>query len=170
MTSNAGAELLKPETASLGFAAKAETLSDGYKDAKKRVLDEVKRRFKPEFLNRIDEMIVFQSLGQDELAKIVDILLRDVKGRLAEKGMKLEISPAAKAMLVARGTDFKFGARPLKRAIQKLVEDEIAERLLARKFKADDTIYVKKANGRLDFVKKGILSKKKVCISGKAAE
>ncbi len=154
MTSNAGANFLKQESAAMGFTTKLEVAEDKIETAKKRVLAEVKKMFKPEFLNRIDEMLVFHPLGKEELAKIVDILLRDLKKRLSEKGMKLEISPAAKAKLIENGTDFKFGARPLKRAIQKLMEDEIAERLLQRTFKAGDTIYVKKVDGVLDFVKK----------------
>ena len=140
----------------MGFTAKLETQQDKNEQAKKRVLSEVRKLFKPEFLNRIDELLVFHPLGKDELARIVDIQLKDVKQRLAEKGMKLEISPAAKAKLIENGTDFKFGARPLKRAIQKLIEDEIAERLLQRSFKSGDTIYVKKVGDNLDFVQKTV--------------
>ena len=99
-------------------------------------------------------MLVFHPLGKPELAKIVDILLRDVKGRLQEKEIGLEFSPAAKMLLVEQGTDFKYGARPLKRAIQRMVEDEIASRLLGREFKAGDIIYVKKAGEALEFGKK----------------
>ena len=156
MTSNAGASFLKQESPAMGFTAKLETQQDKNEQAKKRVLSEVRKLFKPEFLNRIDELLVFHPLGKDELARIVDILLKDVKQRLAEKGMKLEISPAAKAKLIENGTDFKFGARPLKRAIQKLIEDEIAERLLQRSFKSGDTIYVKKVGDNLDFVQKTV--------------
>ena len=154
MTSNAGANFLRQAPPALGFATKEETDEDRHADAKKRVLDEVKRIFKPEFLNRIDELIVFHPLGRAELAKIVDILLRGVKDRLAERGLSLEISPAAKNKLVEQGTDFKYGARPLKRAIQRLIEDPLAEQLLARKFKAGETIYVKKTGDVLDFVAK----------------
>lgn len=154
MTSNAGANFLRQAPPALGFATKEETDEDRHADAKKRVLDEVKRIFKPEFLNRIDELIVFHPLGRAELAKIVDILLRGVKDRLAERGLSLEISPAAKNKLVEKGTDFKYGARPLKRAIQRLIEDPLAEQLLARKFKAGETIYVKKTGDVLDFVAK----------------
>ena len=93
-------------------------------------------------------------MGKEELSAIVDILLRDVKKRLVDKKMQLEISPAARAVLVEKGTDFKFGARPLKRAIQKLVEDEIAERLLKKVFRAGDTIYIRKTEGKLEFLKK----------------
>ena len=156
MTSNAGASFLKKENTAMGFAVGS--VDDEQKEAeeagKKRVLAEVRRIFKPEFLNRVDELLVFHPLGHPELVKIVDILLRDVKARLEEKDIQLEISPSARNKLVESGTDFKYGARPLKRAIQKLIEDEIAERLLARSFKAGDTIYVRKAGDKLDFIKK----------------
>ena len=154
MTSNAGANLLKQTAPSMGFATREESDEDQYETARKKVLEEVRRVFKPEFLNRVDELLVFHPLGKPELAKIVDILLRDVKGRLQEKGIGLEFSPAAKMLLVEQGTDFKYGARPLKRAIQRMVEDEIAARLLGRDFKAGDTIYVKKTGGALEFGKK----------------
>ena len=154
MTSNAGASFLRQAPPTMGFATKEETAEDKHEDAKKRVLEEVKRIFKPEFLNRIDELIVFHPLGRAELAKIVDILMRGVKERLAERKLALEISPAAKQRLVEQGTDFKYGARPLKRAIQRLIEDPLAEQLLGRKFKAGDTIYVKKTGEGLDFAVK----------------
>ncbi|MCI7541383.1 MAG: ATP-dependent Clp protease ATP-binding subunit [Veillonellaceae bacterium] len=154
MTSNAGASFLRQAPPTMGFATKEETAEDKHEDAKKRVLEEVKRIFKPEFLNRIDELIVFHPLGRAELAKIVDILMRGVKSRLEEKKLALEISPAAKNKLVEQGTDFKYGARPLKRAIQRLIEDPLAEQLLGRKFKAGDTIYVKKTGEGLDFAVK----------------
>ena len=155
MTSNAGANLLRKQSTSLGFAAHAVDEEKEAEDAaKQRVLGEVRHIFKPEFLNRIDELIVFHPLGRAELSNIIDILLRDVRARLAEKEICLEVSPAAKNMLVDKGTDFKYGARPLKRAIQKLIEDEIAEHLLARDFKAGDTVQVRKNGGKLDFVRK----------------
>ncbi|SFT48572.1 ATP-dependent Clp protease ATP-binding subunit ClpC [Selenomonas sp. GACV-9] len=156
MTSNAGASFLKKQNTAMGFAigSAADEEAQAEENARKRVLGEVKRIFKPEFLNRIDELLVFRPLGRPELAKIVDILLRDVKKRLEEKEIKLEISPSAKNKLVEAGTDFKYGARPLKRALQKHIEDAIAERLLGRQFKAGDTIYVRKSGDSLDFVKK----------------
>lgn len=156
MTSNAGADFLKKQNAAMGFDIGSPDHERKQEEelARKRVLGEVKRIFKPEFLNRIDELLVFHPLGRPELAKIVDILLQDVKARLAAKEIRLEISPSAKNKLVEAGTDFAYGARPLKRALQKLVEDEIAERLLSRQFKAGDTIYVRKVGGHLDFVKK----------------
>ena len=155
MTSNAGANLLKKSAPALGFAVGSGDEKQEAEDAaKKRVLGEVRHIFKPEFLNRIDELIVFHPLGREELSKIIDILLRDVRMRLAEKEIRLEVSPAAKNVLVEKGTDFKYGARPLKRAIQKLIEDEIAEHLLARDFKRGDTIQVRKNGAKLDFVRK----------------
>ena len=170
MTSNVGADLLRRETAAMGFATGADAQRDEDQDGKKRVLAEVKKLFKPEFLNRIDEMLVFHPLGKDELVKIVDILLRGVKLRLAEKNIRLEISPAAKARLIEQGTDFKFGARPLKRAIQKLIEDEIAERLLRKAFKSGDTIYVKKVGGALEFVRKVEADKEEASHHAEAAK
>ena len=155
MTSNAGATLLKKSAPALGFAVGSGDEKQEAEDAaKKRVRGEVRHIFKPEFLNRIDELIVFHPLGREELSKIIDILLRDVRTRLAEKEIRLEVSPAAKNVLVEKGTDFKYGARPLKRAIQKLIEDEIAEHLLARDFKRGDTIQVRKNGAKLDFVRK----------------
>ena len=155
MTSNAGASLLKKSAPALGFAVgSGDEKQEAEEAAKKRVLEEVRHIFKPEFLNRIDELIVFHPLGREELSKIIDILLRDVRERLADKEIRLEVSPAAKSMLVEKGTDFKYGARPLKRAIQKLIEDEIAEHLLARDFRRGDTIQVRKSGAKLDFVRK----------------
>ncbi|MDY3916521.1 MAG: ATP-dependent Clp protease ATP-binding subunit [Selenomonadaceae bacterium] len=154
MTSNAGAEHLRDSAPTMGFATRKETQEEKHDAAQKQVLVEVKRMFKPEFLNRIDELIVFHALGRAELAKIVDILLRDVRARLAEKDLQLEISPSAKNKLVEAGTDFQYGARPLRRAIQKLIEDPIAEKLLGRAFKKGDTIYVRKAGDELTFEKK----------------
>lgn len=142
----------------MGFAtstadAKKEAQSEKEK-ARARVLAAVKKIFKPEFLNRVDELVVFDPLDRESLGKIVDILLGELKERLAEKSIRLEVTPAAKDTIVTKGTDFKFGARPLKRAIQKQIEDSVAERLLAKEFVTGDTIQVRKADGRLIFVKK----------------
>ena len=153
MTSNAGAEFLRPERQMLGFSTGLHAGED-YEAGKAKVMEEVRRIFKPEFLNRVDEQIVFHSLGREELAEIVDLMLKDIRARLVEKSIQLEISPAAKSYLVEQGTDFKYGARPLKRAVQRLIGDEIAERLLSQVFEAGDTIYVKTAGDGLDFVKK----------------
>ena len=154
MTSNAGANHLRSTTGSIGFSIGQQAMGSDEERAKKRVMEEVRKVFRPEFLNRVDDMIVFNALGEPELTKIVDILLRDVKARLAEQKINLEISPSAKRVLISKGTDVKFGARPLRRAIQKNIEDELAERILARDFTAGDVISVRKAGDGLDFVKK----------------
>jgi len=153
MTSNAGANHLRSTTGTIGFAM-GQTAGSDEERAKQRVMEEVKKLFRPEFLNRIDDMIVFNALGEPQLSKIVDILLRDVKNRLAEQEIQLEVSPSAKRVLIAKGTDVKFGARPLRRAIQKNIEDALAERLLSREFSAGDTVSVRKSGDGLDFVKK----------------
>ena len=153
MTSNAGANHLRSTTGTIGFAM-GQTAGSDEERAKQRVMEEVKKLFRPEFLNRIDDMNVFNALGEPQLSKIVDILLRDVKNRLAEQEIQLEVSPSAKRVLIAKGTDVKFGARPLRRAIQKNIEDALAERLLSREFGAGDTVSVRKSGDGLDFVKK----------------
>ena len=154
MTSNAGANHLRSTTGSIGFSIGQQAKDTEEECGKKRVMEEVKKIFRPEFLNRVDDIIVFNALGDPELTKIVDILLRDVKARLAEQEINIEISSSAKRVLISKGTDVKFGARPLRRAIQKNIEDELAERILARDFTAGDVISVRKAGDGLDFVKK----------------
>ena len=162
MTSNAGANHLRSTTGTIGFSIGAQAKDTDEEHAKKRVMEEVKKIFRPEFLNRIDDMIVFNALGEPELTKIVDILLRDVKARLAEQEINIEVSASAKRVLISKGTDVKFGARPLRRAIQKNIEDELAERILARDFTAGDIISVRKSGDGLDFVKKDTSRNKRV--------
>lgn len=134
MTSNLGSNYLKEDSAAMGFlAAKNKDAGkevDSFESAKKNTMDAVKRHFRPEFLNRIDEMIVFHPLTGDDLNKIVTIMLKSVTKRLEERNITLEVSPEAMAILVKEGSDFAFGARPLKRAIQRLVEDPISDLIL----------------------------------------
>ena len=137
MTSNLGAKALHKNSTELGFLAtkKAESHSNDskridFKEAKKSVLDAVKRHFRPEFLNRIDEMIVFHPLTEEDLTKIVTILMSDVIKRLGERDLHLEITPEAMKLLVKEGSDFSMGARPLKRAIQRLIEDPVSDLIL----------------------------------------
>lgn len=162
MTSNAGANHLRSTTGSIGFSIGQQAMGTDEERAKKRVMEEVKKLFRPEFLNRVDDMIVFNALGEADLTKIVDILLRDVKKRLAEQEINIEVSPSAKRVLISKGTDVKLGARPLRRAIQKNIEDALAERILARDFAAGDVISVRKAGDGLDFVKKDTRRNKRV--------
>ena len=162
MTSNAGANHLRSTTGSIGFSIGQQAMGTDEERAKKRVMEEVKKLFRPEFLNRVDDMIVFNALGEAELTKIVDLLLRDVKKRLAEQEINIEVSPSAKRVLISKGTDVKLGARPLRRAIQKNIEDALAERILARDFAAGDVISVRKAGDGLDFVKRDTRRNKRV--------
>ena len=137
MTSNLGSNALRKSSPELGFLAakKSDSASDAsnevnFKEAKKSVMDAVKRHFRPEFLNRIDEMIVFHALTSNDLKQIVTILMDTVVKRLGDMGLSLEISPAAMDLLVKEGSDFSMGARPLKRAIQRLIEDPISDLIL----------------------------------------
>ena len=147
MTSNLGAKALHKNSTELGFLApkKAESYSNDskridFKEAKKSVLDAVKRHFRPEFLNRIDEMIVFHPLTEEDLTKIVTILMSDVIKRLGERDLHLEITPEAMKLLVKEGSDFTMGARPLKRAIQRLIEDPVSDLILKGEAIAGKTI------------------------------
>ena len=147
MTSNLGAKALHKNSTELGFLApkKAESnvkdaKSIDFKEAKKSVMDAVKSHFRPEFLNRIDEMIVFHPLTEEDLTKIVIILMSDVTKRLGERDLHLEITPEAMKLLVKEGSDFTMGARPLKRAIQRLIEDPVSDLILKGEAIAGKTI------------------------------
>ncbi|ALG43042.1 Clp protease ClpX [Megasphaera elsdenii 14-14] len=145
MTSNLGASHLKPSGPVMGFSTGGDSAKDreaSFEVAKKEIMADVKRFFRPEFLNRIDEIIVFKPLEQKDLRQIVDILLKDLTKRLGEKGVAMDWTTAADDILVKEGTDFAYGARPLKRAIQKLVEDPISEMLLSGDVKDGNTIHV----------------------------
>ncbi|HWQ61855.1 MAG TPA: AAA family ATPase, partial [Negativicutes bacterium] len=153
MTSNAGAKHLKHDSGTVGFLSGSDAEDD--EAAKNRVMEEVRRTFRPEFLNRVDEIIVFRRLSDDELKQIVDIMLKGVGKRLAENGLSLEVGDKAKTRLLTEGKDYAYGARPLRRAIQKLVEDAMAEMLLRREATVGDTIVVDAdENGQLIFSKK----------------
>ena len=137
MTSNLGAKALHKNSPELGFLAPKKSESSAnqsnsidFKEAKKSVMDAVKRHFRPEFLNRIDEMIVFEPLTEEDLQQIVSILMSDVIKRLKERELQLEITSEAMQLLVKEGSDFTMGARPLKRAIQRLIEDPISDLIL----------------------------------------
>ena len=132
MTSNIGAEMLKKQ-GSLGFKSQKEEVS--YKDMKERLLDEVKRTFKPEFLNRIDDSIVFHPLNREHLEKIVEIEVNEVSERLKEQDITVELDRQAKDFLIEKGFDPVFGARPLKRTIQRYLENPLAEEIIGGKFK-----------------------------------
>jgi ATP-dependent Clp protease ATP-binding subunit ClpC len=144
MTSNIGAELIRRDT-TLGFATKIEEVKSqqqAYERMKEKVLGEVKKFFRPEFLNRIDGVVVFHALTKEHIRQIVDLMLRDVWKELAEKTVKLEVTKAAKELLGEKGYDPVFGARPLRRTIQDMVEDPLSEAFLRGDFQAGHTVLV----------------------------
>ena len=144
MTSNIGAELIKRAT-TLGFAVKADDATDqqkSYERMKGKVLGEMKKFFRPEFLNRIDGVVVFHGLNKEHIRQIVDLMLREVWKELVEKTVKLEVTNAAKNLIGEKGFDPVFGARPLRRTIQDMLEDPLSEALLRGDFQAGDTVLV----------------------------
>lgn len=150
MTSNAGAFKLQPQkTNTMGFAVNEDKHIK--QNAKKIVMDEVKRQFKPEFLNRIDEIIIFEPLTDKELTQIVTLLLNDVQKRLAEMDIELIIKDEVKSYLLKHGTDTIYGARPLKRAVQRYLQDPLAEQLLQKSIKSMQKIIVDCVEDKLTF-------------------
>ena len=151
MTSNVGArEIAKP--GAMGFGSNASQLSD--KEIKSRAMGELKKLFRPEFLNRVDEIVVFKSLAKDQIRGIVDLMVRELRNRLIGEGMSIELTDAAKDLIAKEGTDPIYGARPLRRAIQTLVEDPLAEQLLEGSWKAGDIVLVDVGeDGKLAFSK-----------------
>lgn len=150
MTSNAGAFKLQPQkTNTMGFAVNEDKQIK--QNAKKIVMDEVKRQFKPEFLNRIDEIIIFEPLTDKELTQIVTLLLNDVQKRLAEMDIELVIKDEVKSYLLKHGTNTIYGARPLKRAVQRYLQDPLAEQLLQKNIKSMQKIIVDCVEDKLTF-------------------
>ncbi|MBC7260803.1 MAG: AAA family ATPase, partial [Chloroflexi bacterium] len=144
MTSNLGAQTLR-QGAQLGFmkaSDEARSQEEAYARMKENLMDELKRHFRPEFLNRLDEVIVFHPLTKEQIQAIVDLNLGYVQQRLAEHQIKLQATAAGKELLAEKGYDPQFGARPLRRTIQRLVEDPLSEGLLSGRFKAGDTILI----------------------------
>ena len=141
MTSNAGSNL---NTNAIGF-------NNENQANKNKILDIVKSSFRAEFINRIDEIIVFNSLNKEQLLQIIDLMLKDTINALSQKNMTLDIDASAKEFILKKGTDLKYGARPLRRAIQRYLEDEIAERILMSEFTNGQTIHVTFENEKLEF-------------------
>ncbi|HOB29322.1 MAG TPA: ATP-dependent Clp protease ATP-binding subunit [Bacillota bacterium] len=147
MTSNVGATSM--HRATLGFGADDE--EDSYEKMKERILSDLKQTFRPEFLNRVDDIIVFHPLNEEHINKIVEIMLEELNQRLAEYDLKVEVSEEARAALVKEGFDPAFGARPLRRVIQKRLEDNISEEMLQGKIAPGDTITVTIKDGQYQF-------------------
>jgi ATP-dependent Clp protease ATP-binding subunit ClpC len=144
MTSNIGAELIR-KGSTIGFASRSDevkTQEMDYERMKEKLLGELKKTFRPEFLNRIDNVVVFHALNKEHIRQIVDLMLAVVNQQLAEKEIKLEVTDAAKDFLGEKGYDEVFGARPLRRVIQDMVEDKLSESLLRGQFRAGDTAVV----------------------------
>ncbi|MCG3176262.1 MAG: Negative regulator of genetic competence ClpC/MecB [Candidatus Omnitrophica bacterium] len=139
MTSNIGADLLKKQ-GSIGFK-NAESSGD-YKDMKFRLMEEVKKTFKPEFINRVDDIVVFQKLNRENLERIIDIEVDGLRARLKERGITIELDPKAKEFLINKGFDLMYGARPLKRTVQRYLEDPIAEELILKRVRPNEPIRV----------------------------
>ena len=151
MTSNIGAELIR-KGSSIGFASRsdeAKTQQMDYERMKEKLLGELKKTFRPEFLNRVDGVVVFHSLTKEHIRQIVDLMLATVTQQLAEKKVKLKVTDSAKDFLGEKGYDEVYGARPLRRAIQDRVEDKLSEDLLGGKFQAGDTVVVDLEDGEI---------------------
>ena len=140
MTSNAGSNL---NNNSIGFGK--QTIDEG------KVQEALKNTFRPEFLNRVDEIVVFDSLTKEQLLQIIDLLLKATSKALADKDISLEISTEAKNYILEKGTDLKYGARPLRRAIQRYIEDPISDMILKSEVLACQTIIVDLENEQLTF-------------------
>src|SRR5215213_3093637 len=159
MTSNAGAELIRRET-SLGFSAPKDDLSNiqaAYERMKDKVLTEMKKLFRPEFLNRIDASIVFHALGQEQIRQIIELMLARTQTQLTEQQLTIEVSEGAKDLLMEKGFDVVYGARPMRRAIQNLIEDPLAEAVLHGRFSPGDTIMIDRQGEDLIFETRGVL-------------
>jgi ATP-dependent Clp protease ATP-binding subunit ClpB len=148
MTSNLGSPIIQE------FFMEGKNSASARLDMEARVLAELKKHFRPEFLNRVDDVIIFQSLDESELARIVDIQLGRLEQRLAQQNLTLDVDAAAKKLLAKEGYDPQFGARPLKRAIQEHLLDPLAAKLLAGEFKPNDKIKVSAKDGELLFQRK----------------
>ena len=142
MTSNVGSRHFRQDGAPLGFSTESPSSLASNNAAKNRVMEETKKTFRPEFINRIDEVIVFSSLSNVELKQIIDIMLSEVSKRLKESQISLEVTDSAKSEILAKGLEPAYGARPLRRAIQRMVEDVVTDLVLRRDVKAGDTVLV----------------------------
>jgi ATP-dependent Clp protease ATP-binding subunit ClpC len=153
MTSNIGAEMIKRET-SLGFAIPRDEKADtqrSYEEMRKKLLEELKHIFRPEFLNRVDSVIVFHALSREDIAHIVDLEVNKVRKRLTEYDMKLAVTDAVKTLLAEEGYSEEYGARPLRRVIQNRIEDALSDTVLTKKLVAGDTVLVDVEDGEIVF-------------------
>ena len=159
MTSNVGASMITT-TSKLGFSTSDDESKDKYEKLKETVSEEMKKAFRPEFLNRIDETIVFAHLKQEEIRQIVDLMLKDLFKRLAERELSVEVTDEVKDHLAKNGYSEAYGARPLRRLIQRKIEDMLAEEILSGKYSAGDTIVIKLVDDKIAFERKAKKAKK----------
>jgi ATP-dependent Clp protease ATP-binding subunit ClpC len=147
MTSNVGSTELR-KVGKLGFSMPGQENDDAVQDTRKsKTLEGLKRMFRPEFLNRIDQVVVFRSLTRENLQQIVGLMLREVEARLAEQGVGLEVGDEVRAFLIQEGYDEEYGARPLRRAIQSHVDDALADAILANEVQSGDTVHLMVTDG-----------------------
>jgi len=152
MTSNVGAHTIRKQK-TLGFTAADDVAAGEYEKMKENIMEELRRVFRPEFLNRLDEIIVFHALDDVHLNKIASLMLKGVAQRLKDKDIHLEVTEAAKELLIKQGFDPVYGARPLRRVIQKTLEDSLSEEILAGRIKMGDRVVVDAEDGKLVFRK-----------------
>ena len=149
MTSNVGAQQIQRES-TIGFRIVVDERSE-YESMKEKVTEELKRTFRPEFLNRVDEIIVFHALNKEHIKEIADIMLTELRSQLQEMDMELEVTSAAKDFIAEKGFDPDFGARPLRRAIQRYIENPLSEEMLKGRFKEGTKVTVDLAEGEIVF-------------------
>jgi ATP-dependent Clp protease ATP-binding subunit ClpC len=154
MTSNIGAQSITGG-AGIGFrdVQTEQETERAYESMKNRIMDEMKRTFRPEFLNRVDDVIVFHQLTRSEILQIVDLMINRVRQQVTSQGMELEVTQEVKELLAAEGFDPQFGARPLRRAVQRVIEDPLAEEVLLGRFATGDTIRAELEDGKVFFTK-----------------
>ena len=153
MTSNVGASMITTQ-GKLGFTTGDDAKKDKYDKLKDTVNEELKKAFRPEFLNRIDDIIVFAHLSKEEIREIVDLMMKDLFKRLAERQLSVEVTDEVKDFLAKDGYSEAYGARPLRRLIQRKIEDQLAEEILTNAYQAGDTILLKLVDEKLVFEKK----------------
>ena len=154
MTSNIGARLITDKK-SLGFSQNMDNNQDAkkeYEETKKEVMEALKRELRPEFINRIDEIIVFHKLTDDEISQIIDIMLKEVTNRLSTQKIKIELEPEVKQLIASKGIDKNFGARPLRRTIQNILEDKLAEEILEGNLKKNKSVKIGVKDGQIGIV------------------
>ena len=152
MTSNVGAADVDKNTRGLGFSSERSGISaQSYERMKESMLEELKRSFRPEFLNRVDELIVFHQLDEENILKIAGLMVDSVAQRLAERGIRLSWDEEALKFLAKEGFDPTYGARPLRRAIQRMVEDDLSEEILSGRVRLGDSVRMGVDGGKLTF-------------------